>query len=361
MAQYLDDEARWQAVRERDVDASGVFVYAVATTGIYCRPGCASRRPKRENVRFFDDWRAAEAAGFRPCKRCQPRDENPTSPYLQAIIDACRRVAESEREPTLAELAAGAGLSASQFARVFKAQMGVTPKQYAMSHRAERLREALTETERVTDAVYEAGYESGSRAYDPAAQGLGMTPGAWKAGGEGVAIRYALAPCELGWALVAASERGVCLIALGDEPEALETELRERLGRAERVTPDDELDAVLSAALRVIDGQAPAADLPLDIRGTAFQRRVWQALQRIPSGATASYGQVAARIGKPKAARAVARACATNPVAVAVPCHRVVRGDGGLGGYRWGIERKRRLLDREASHAGEGAACHSAI
>ena len=361
MAQYLDDEARWQAVCDRDADASQAFVYGVATTGIYCRPGCPSRRPKRENVRFFDDWRTAESAGFRPCKRCQPRDEVPTSPYRQAIIEACRRIAESEREPMLAELAASAGLSASQFARVFKAQTGVTPKQYAMSHRAGRLREALERNERVTDAVYEAGYESSSRAYDPAAEGLGMTPGAWKAGGEGIAVRYAVAPCDLGWALVAASERGVCLIALGDAPDALEAQLRERLGRAERVTPDDDLDVALSAALRVIDGQAPAADLPLDIRGTAFQRRVWQELQRIPSGATASYGQVAARIGKPKASRAVARACASNPVAVAVPCHRVVRGDGGLGGYRWGIERKRRLLDREASRAGGGAPSHSAI
>jgi AraC family transcriptional regulator of adaptative response/methylated-DNA-[protein]-cysteine methyltransferase len=352
---YATDQERWEAVAHRDPSAEGAFVYAVTTTGVYCRPGCASRRPKRENARFFDSAAQAEAAGYRACKRCTPGAETVQDRQRQAVVRACRMIAAAldtgDEPPVLAELAAAVSLSASYFHRLFKRYVGVTPKQYAMEERARRARGALTESSSVTDALYEAGYRSSSRFYEEARSTLGMKPAAYKNGGSGARIRYSVAPCELGWVLVAAAERGVCAIYVGDEPGELAERLQARFPQAASVRDDPDLARWVGAAVLFVEAPQDGLDLPLEIRGTAFQRQVWTALREIPLGETASYGEVAARIGRPTAARAVARACAANELALAVPCHRVVRSDGSVGGYRWGTERKERLLEREAEVA----------
>jgi AraC family transcriptional regulator of adaptative response/methylated-DNA-[protein]-cysteine methyltransferase len=353
---YTTDQERWEAIVIRDQNAQSAFVYAVVTTGVYCRPNCASRQPRRENVRFFNTGAQAQAAGFRPCKRCTPDAETAQERQRRAAVQACRTIQAAldagQDPPALSELAAAAGLSASYFHRLFKRFVGVTPKQYEMEQRAGRARAGLAEGQTVTDALYEAGYGSSSRFYEDARATLGMKPSTFKNGGSGARIRYTIAPCDLGWVLVAAAEKGVCAIYVGEQPEELAAQLLARFPQAASVKDDPDLAAWVGAVVAFVDAPQQGLDLPLDIRGTAFQRRVWMALREIPLGATASYGKVAAQIGQPTAARAVAQACAANELALAVPCHRVVRSDGRVGGYRWGTERKERLLEREARAVG---------
>lgn len=345
----LDQERCWEAVAGRDARADGAFVYAVRTTGVYCRPGCASRPPLRRNVAFYDGPDAAEAAGFRACKRCRPRDGSVAERHVAAIGRACALIRERETLPSLAELAAAAGISRYHFHRVFKQITGATPRDWARAHRLGRLGERLDAGESVAGAVYAAGFGASSGAYAAAPSGLGMTPGARRRGGRGETIRYTTVPTWLGWALVAATERGVCMTALGDDRAALEADLRRRFPAAALESGDAALAGWAEQVVRYITRPSVQPDLPLDIGGTAFQAQVWRALQKIPPGRTTSYAEIAAALGRPKAVRAVARAIASNNIAVLVPCHRVVRGTGELAGYRWGVERKRALLDRERS------------
>ena len=344
------DDARWELLVRRDPRADGGFWYGVKTTGVFCRPSCPSRRPKRENVVFFADVPEAERAGFRPCRRCRPESESRAEPHLGTIVRACRLIDGAEEPIPLAALAASAGMSPYHFHRVFRKIVGVTPKGYADQRRAEKLKDGLRRGMSVTRAMYDAGFGSGSRLYGSAGELLGMTPSRYRAGAAGVAIRYGLARTPLGWLLAAATDRGVCMIALGNSPGPLIRHLGERFPRALLREGDRELSGWVAQVAAFIESPRGVLDLPLDIRGTAFQRRVWEALRAIPPGKTASYAEVARRIGRPTAARAVARACASNDLAVAIPCHRVVRGDGGIGGYRWGAARKRALLEREKTN-----------
>lgn len=345
---YATDEARWAAVSARDRAADGAFVYGVLTTGVYCRPGCASRAPRRNNVRFFASPGEAEAAGLRPCKRCAPAASRADGAEAAALARAVALIEAADEPPALRELAAAAGLSPFHFHRRFKAAFGVTPAAYARARRAERLRGELTAAPTVSAAIYEAGYGSSGRLYAESAATLGMTPGAYRAGAPGERISYALAPSALGWVLVAATERGLCAIELGDDAEALMAALHARFPRAELASDDPAFAGWVQAVVALVETPRRGLDLPLDMRGTDFQRRVWAALREIPPGTTASYAEVAAKIGQPGASRAVAQACAANTLAIAVPCHRVVRGDGTPGGYRWGAARKQTLLAREA-------------
>lgn len=342
-------DPRWACVVARDAAADGSFVYSVATTGVFCKPSCASRRARPQNVRFHADAAAARAAGFRPCKRCRPDGGSLAEEHAALVAAACRRIERDDTAPTLDDLAHEAGMSPFHFHRVFKRVVGVTPKDYAAARRARRVREALPAASSVTDALYDAGYNSNGRFYEESARVLGMAPRHYRAGGARQRIRFAIAQCTLGALLVARSERGVCAIALGDDPDALLRELQDRFPRAELLGTDAEFDAAVARVVAFVEEPALGLDLPLDIRGTAFQQRVWKALQQIPAGETASYADIAQRIGAPKSVRAVAQACAANTLAVAVPCHRVVRTDGTLSGYRWGIERKRALLEREGA------------
>ena len=342
-------DPRWARVVARDSTADGSFVYSVASTGVYCKPSCASRRARPENVRFHADPAAARAAGFRPCKRCRPDGGSLAEEHAALVAAACRRIEAAETPPALEELAQQAGMSAFHFHRVFKRIAGVTPKDYAAAQRAQRVREALPAAARVTDALYDAGYSSNGRFYEESSRVLGMTPRNYRAGGARQRIRFAVAQCTLGALLVAASERGVCAIALGDDPAALVRDLQDRFPRAELRGGERDFDATVARVVALVEEPTLGLELPLDIRGTAFQQRVWKALQQIPAGETASYAQIAQRIGAPRSVRAVAQACAANALAVAVPCHRVVRTDGALSGYRWGIERKRALLEREGA------------
>ncbi len=340
--------ARWTAVTNRDRRADGVFYYSVATTGVYCRPSCAARPARRENVAFHNSRAEAERAGFRPCKRCRPNEAPLQERRAAAIATACGAIETAEEPPSLDALAANAGMSRFHFHRVFKSVTGLTPKDYAAAHRANRVRDGLTKGETVTAAIYDAGFNSSGRFYAESARLLGMTPSAFRAGGDGAAVRFAVGECSLGAILVAATEKGVCAIMLGDEPDRLARALQDRFPTASLIGGDEEFERLVATAVGLVESPALGLDLPLDLRGTAFQERVWRALRDIPAGATATYTDLAQRIGKPKAARAVAQACAANKIAVAIPCHRVVRRDGGLGGYRWGVERKRALLQREA-------------
>ncbi|NTU80139.1 MAG: bifunctional DNA-binding transcriptional regulator/O6-methylguanine-DNA methyltransferase Ada [Chloroflexales bacterium] len=345
---YTTDETRWQAVSARDRAADGAFVYGVVTTGVYCRPGCASRAPRRANVRFFATPDEAERAGLRPCKRCAPRAARADGAEAAAVARAGALIEAADEPPTLRELAAAAGLSPFHFHRLFKGAMGVTPAAYARARRAERLRGELPAATSVSAASYEAGFGSSGRLYAESAATLGMTPATYRAGAPGEHISYTVAPSSLGYILVAATARGLCTIELGDDPEALAMAVRARFPQAQLVADAPDLATSVSAVVAMVEAPRRGLDLPLDMQGTAFQRRVWAALRAIPPGATASYAQVAERIGQPGAARAVAQACAANTLAVAIPCHRVVRGDGDPGGYRWGSQRKRELLRREA-------------
>ncbi len=381
LSKYQTDGERWAAVSGRERAADGQFVFSVRSTGVYCRPGCASRTPRRENVSFHTDWRAAEAAGFRPCKRCAPAETSADEPILNLIRDVCRRIDGAETPPTLAELADAAGLSRFHFHRLFKRIVGVTPRAYVRTRQLERLRIALAadvagrpgETAGITSAIYEAGFGSSSRAYAMVNGGLGMTPSALRAGGAGERIRYGIATTRLGTLLVARTSRGICAIEFGDDAAAIKAQLARRFPQASLVADDEpEADTALRAVARYVDDAngERSLSLPLDIVGTAFQRRVWEALTKIPVGETATYAELAANVGNPSAVRAVAAACAANPVALAVPCHRAVRSDGGLGGYRWGLARKRALLERESvlarrdreddAIAGDGAQSRSA-
>ncbi len=343
------DDERWAAVINRDHGAVGEFVYCVTTTGVYCRPGCAARRPRRENVRFHTSCEDAEAAGFRPCRRCRPNEPSLAERHAQSVAAACRLVETAEELPNLEALAEAAGMSRFHFHRVFKAVTGFTPRAYAAAHRADRSREALRTSRTVTDAIYDSGFNSSGRFYAAWPEMLGMAPATFRSGGAGETIRFAVGECSLGSILVAATAKGVCAILPGDDPAALTRELEERFPRAELIGGDGEFESLVARIVGLVEAPAFGLELPLDIRGTAFQRRVWLALCDVPAGATASYGEIADRVGSPNSARAVAGACAANPLAVAIPCHRVVRSDGTPGGYRWGVERKRALLAREAS------------
>lgn len=346
-APYVTEESRWRAVAGRDRDADGAFFYGVRTTGVYCRPGCASRRPHRDNVEFFDAAGEAERAGYRPCKRCRPEANSPQEKRVDLVRRACRRLETADTPPTLEQLADEAGLSRWHFQRVFKATVGVTPRQYCSSAQSRRFRDHLRNGESVTEAIHESGFGSTSSAYQSARNELAMTPSTYRGGAAGERIRYGIAPCSLGWIAVATTERGICAVELGDDPGALCNCLERDLPHARLEEDEAELAAALRAVIACIDSPGETFDLPLDIRGTAFRKRVWQALREIPSGETVSYAELADRIGRPDAARAVAGACAANRLAVLVPCHRAIRSDGGLGGYRWGIKRKRALLNRE--------------
>lgn len=346
---FASDAQRWAAVARRDPMADGSFYFSVSTTGIYCRPSCPSRRAGRGHVAFHRTREEAERAGFRPCKRCRPDDAGLAERRAAAVAKACRLIETAEALPSLDALAAAAGMSRFHFHRVFKAVTGVTPRAYAAAHRAKRVREELPRSRTVTDAIYGAGFNSSGRFYAGAGGELGMTPSSFRAGGAGATIRFAVGECSLGSILVATTERGVCAILLGNKPNALVRELQDRFPKARLIGGDRGFEKTVATVVGFVEVPARGLDLPLDVRGTAFQRRVWQALRRIPAGKTTTYTEIARRIGEPRSVRAVARAVATNPIAVAIPCHRVVRLDGGLAGYRWGVERKRALLTREAA------------
>jgi AraC family transcriptional regulator of adaptative response/methylated-DNA-[protein]-cysteine methyltransferase len=352
---FSSDAQRWNALLNRDQRADGAFLYAVRSTGVYCRPTCSSRLPKRENIVFFTSFSAAEEAGFRPCKRCSPRDASARERHMKAIILACKLIEESEEHLRLKTLAAAVGLSSSHFHRLFKEIVGVTPKEYATTVRMDRVRSGLAQGSSITQTIYDAGFNAISRFYERSRGTLGMTPRIYKMGAAGLRLRVAVASSLLGWVLVAATDRGICSIDLGDTPQSLVERLRLRFPKAEVCQDDSGFAGWVSRVVAVIEVPAHGFDLPLDIQGTAFQQRVWKALREIPPGSTKSYSEIAAQIGRPTAARAVGRACASNRLAVVIPCHRAVRGDGGLGGYRWGSERKQQLLEREAREAREMA------
>jgi AraC family transcriptional regulator of adaptative response/methylated-DNA-[protein]-cysteine methyltransferase len=336
----MDEERCWQAVAARDAAYDGRFVFAVRSTGVYCRPSCPARRPRREQVQYFNAPDSAERAGFRPCLRCRPRDSrNQEAELVEAAIRALKA----------GRTVKDCGVDPRRLAKAFVRQLGVTPRQYADALRLESFKARIRKGGEVTEALYEAGYGSSSRLYERAGAQLGMTPATYRKGGRGMRIAYSIVECPLGRLLVAATERGVCVVALADSDAELEAALAAEFPDAELSRGDEEVGNWTAAVVEHLKGARPSLDLPLDIRATAFQRRVWEELQRIPFGQTRTYREVACALGRPTAARAVARACATNPVSLVIPCHRVLRGDGGEGGYRWGIHRKRALLEAEAA------------
>ena len=346
LATTTERDPRWAAVVARDPQAT--FFYSVKTTGVYCRPSCAARLARPENVQFHRTCKDAENAGFRPCKRCKPDQASPVE-HSEKISSACRLIENSETPPSLKLLAQHVGLSTYHFHRVFKAATGLTPKGYAAAHRASLVRKSLNKSDTVTDAIYEAGYNSNSRFYETSNQVLGMTPTNYRAGGAQTDIRFAVGECSLGSILVAQSERGICAIFLGDDPDALVRELQDQFPNANLIGGDAGFEQLVAKVVGFVEAPERGLDLPLDVRGTAFQQRVWQSLGKIPAGSTASYTDVAKLIGSPRSVRAVAQACGANKLAVVIPCHRVVRNDGALSGYRWGVERKRALLKKEAN------------
>lgn len=349
LALATTSDPRWAAVLARDPHADGTFFYSVGTTGVYCRPSCAARAARPENVAFHLTAADAERAGFRPCERCKPDQPPLAERHAAHVAELCRLIENAEQPLPLGELARHAGLSPSHLHRVFKSVTGLTPRAYAAAHRARRVRAELDRSGTVTEAIYDAGYNSNGRFYEKSNQVLGMTPTNYRAGGTNTEIRFAVGECSLGSILVATSDRGVCAILLGDDPDALARDLQDRFQHATVIGGDAKFEQLVARIVGFVERPAIGLDLPLDVRGTAFQQRVWQMLREIPAGATASYAEIANRIGSPKSVRAVAQACAANTLAVAIPCHRVVRNDGGLSGYRWGVERKRALLEREAA------------
>ncbi len=344
----LTDDPRWARIVDRDRTADGLLWYSVMTTGVYCRPSCPSRIANPENVQIHDTLAAAKATGFRPCKRCNPDGRSIDSENTAIVSRACRLIEQSEEEPSLTDLAAAVGRSASHFHRLFKATTGLTPKEYAAAHRTAKVRQGLEAGKSVTEAIYDAGYNSSGRFYEKSTDMLGMTPSRYRAGGANEEICFAVGESTLGAILVASSKQGVASILLGDDPDTLVRNFQDRFPKARLIGGDREYEALVACVVGFVEAPGLGLDLPLDVRGTAFQRRVWRALQAIPAGRTISYVNLARRIGATNSVRAVAGACAANNLAVAIPCHRVVRNDGALSGYAWGVERKRALLDREA-------------
>ncbi|HEY0257838.1 MAG TPA: bifunctional DNA-binding transcriptional regulator/O6-methylguanine-DNA methyltransferase Ada [Candidatus Methylacidiphilales bacterium] len=344
---FNTDEARWQALVHKDQRADGLFWYSVKTTGVYCRPSCPARLPNRGNVAFHNSTAEAEKAGFRACKRCDPKGPGLASQHAEAVATACRMIKEADEFPSLNQLAEAVEMSPGYFHRLFKTTTGLTPKDYANAHRADRMKKALPKRETVTEAIYEAGFNSNGRFYADSSKMLGMKPKEYREGGTGNTIRFAIAECSLGAILVASSEKGVCAILMGNDPDALARDLQDKFPKANLIGGDEKYEKLVAKVIGFIEAPRIGLDLPLDIRGTAFQQRVWKELQRIPAGKTASYSEVAKRIGFPKSARAVAQACGANALAVVVPCHRVVRNNGDISGYRWGVDRKQALLARE--------------
>src|SRR6267378_6675 len=352
MPSVMNNPELWNAVLSRDASRDGSFVFAVRSTGIYCRPSCPARRPRREQVHFFQVPEAAEQAGFRACRRCHPRRAETGDPQVELVRRICHAIDEHDEEPlTLKTLSAETGVSAHYLQRTFKSVMGITPRQYAESRRLDQFKSRVKNGASVTDAMYDAGYGSSRGLYEKSSARLGMTPATYGRGGRGMRIIYTIAKCSLGRLLVAATERGVCAVALGDSDSDLERALMAEYPNASIDKKDTvispSLNLWLSKVLEYLNGKSPRVDLPLDLQATAFQWRVWEELRRIPLGETRSYQDIAKAIGKPKAVRAVASACAGNHVAMVIPCHRVIREDKGLGGYRWGLERKRTLLESE--------------
>src|SRR5215468_3914520 len=343
------DDARWARIVARDKTADGRLWYSVATTGVYCRPSCPSRLANPQNVQLHDSLESAKATGFRPCRRCNPDGPSIEAENAALMAKACRIIEESEEEPSLEELAGAICRSPSYFHRVFKAVTGLTPKDYAAAHRANKVRQGLASGNSVTEAIYDAGFNSSGRFYENSTDMLGMTPSHYRAGGASEQIKFAVGQTTLGAILVASSKKGVAAILLGDDPDKLVRNLQDRFPKARFIGADRDYEALVARVVGLVETPTIGLELPLDLRGTAFQQRVWQALREVPAGATVSYSELAARIGAPKSVRAVAQACASNALAVAIPCHRVVRTDGGLSGYRWGVERKRALLEREAA------------
>ncbi len=339
---------RWRIIKQRTSMTCDDFYYGVRTTGVFCRPGCASRLPKRKNVVFFDTIDSAMFAGFRPCKRCHPESGKNKENKNPLLVAACRRLEQSEKVPKLDELAAQAGLSPRYFHRLFKEALGVTPRQYADALRASRFREQLANSRTVTDAIHETGFGSGSRAHQCANDHLGMKPSEYRKGALKMNIDYAMVETSMGWMLVAASDRGVCLVELADNREQLQQRLRSHFGNANLGEGNGDFLKLVESVVEKIEIPGKSIDFPMDIQGTAFQQRIWQQLAKIPAGHTATYTEIATKIGQPLAVRAVANACAANKLAVLIPCHRVIRADGSLGGYRWGLERKSSLLAKES-------------
>ena len=346
---YETEDERWAAVQARDATADGHFVYAVRTTGVYCQPSSTARLPKRENVKFFDTAEAAEAAGYRCSRRAHGDQTSAAAERAALVARACRLIEAAETPPSLDDLGAEVGISPFHFHRLFKAETGLTPKAYSSAYRARKLREELSSADAsITDAIYGAGFNSNSRFYEASGQLLGMRARDYRAGGAGAVIRFAVGQCSLGAILVAQSQRGICAILLGDDPDLLVRDLQDQFPKAEIIGCDGEFEQLVAEVAGFIEAPAMGLHLPLDVQGTAFQERVWRVLREIPPGTTVSYAEIAQRIGSPKAVRAVAQACAKNHIAVAIPCHRVVRRDGDISGYRWGVDRKRELLRREA-------------
>jgi AraC family transcriptional regulator of adaptative response/methylated-DNA-[protein]-cysteine methyltransferase len=348
LAKAATSDARWTAVVARDKAADGTFCYSVRTTGVYCRPSCGARLARPENVRFHATPEEAEQAGFRPCKRCRPNGLSLTERTVAKVAKACRLIERSDQVPSLDELAAHVGMSTFHLHRTFKAVTGLTPREYGVAHRSKRVRRTLGKSKSVSEAIYAAGFNSNSRFYEASNAMLGMTPTKFRSGGKEAVIQFAVGQCSLGSILVGQSERGVCAILLGKDPAQLVHDLEEQFPKAELMAATRGFGDVVAKVVSLIEEPDVEFELPLDIRGTAFQQRVWKALRQIPVGSTASYAEIAKRIGMPRAVRAVAQACGANSLAVAIPCHRVVRNDGALSGYRWGVERKRALLEREA-------------
>jgi AraC family transcriptional regulator, regulatory protein of adaptative response / methylated-DNA-[protein]-cysteine methyltransferase len=344
---FRSDDARWQAVLAKDIKADGQFWFSVKTTGVYCRPSCPSRAPRRENVAFHFSPDVAEKAGFRACKRCHPKGPGLANRHAEAVATACRMIKEADEFPSLDQLGKAVRMSPGYFHRLFKRVTGVTPKSYANGHRADRVKRALPKRGTVTEAIYEAGFNSNGRFYADSAKMLGMKPKEFRNGGAGNTIRFAIGECSLGSILVASSQKGVCAILLGNDPNALAQDLQNQFPKANLVGGDAEYEKLVAAVVGFVEAPQVGLNLPLDIRGTAFQHRVWKELQGIPVGKTATYKEIAGRIGYPRSARAVAQACGANSLAVAIPCHRVIRSGGGLSGYRWGVDRKQALLERE--------------
>lgn len=344
---YRSARQRWEAVAGRDQRADNTFFYAVKTTGVYCRPSCGARLARRENVEFYLTCADAERAGFRACKRCRPGELSANGRQTAAIARACRLIVAAQSPLSLQTLTGEIGMSPSHFHRLFKSMTGLSPKAYAMAHRSQRIRDGLSRNRTITSAIYNAGFNSSARFYANSTRVLGMKPTDFKIGGEGATIRFAVGECSLGSILVAASDLGICAISLGDDPQLLVRQLQDRFPKAELIGGDKPFEQWVAQVIAFVERPAAGLNLPLHVQGTAFQHRVWKKLCEIPSGKTSSYLKIARELGDPNATRAVARACAANRVALAIPCHRVIRGTGETGGYRWGLARKQALLDRE--------------